>query len=166
MRVRVRRDAATPLDIANDDAPPAPSAFEEEELELLGSEHAGSPKVALNEPPPEPANDASAFDDDEEMPFDPPDESDILGLGEEFEDEVLESDAPFDAPDDIEESCGVASVAPQRELPTIELVDVVAPSPALAPVAPAPRIAAKPEPMRTPVLPVPPIVVQAHWDRA
>ena len=168
MRVRARRDAATPLDIANDDAPPAPDVFDEEELEFVGADRAAPPKVALNELPPEPANDASAFDDDEEMPFDPPDESDILGLGEAFEDEVLESDAPFDAPDDIEESCGVASVAPQRELPTIELVDVVAPAPAPAPapIAPAPRITAKAEPASTPDLPVPPIVVQAHWDRA
>ncbi len=165
MRVRARRDAATPLDIANDAVLPAPDAFdEEEELELIGSAHAAAPQVALNEQLPEPANDASAFDDDEEMPFDPPDDSDILGLSEEFEDEVLESDAPFDAPDDIEEICGVAPVAPQRELPTIELVDVVVRAP--APVAAAPRIAAKPEPVRMPNLPVPPIVVQAHWDRA
>lgn len=162
LRVRARRYAAPP-DIANDAAPLAADAFEEEEeLELVGAPPVAPPKVALNDLPSVPANDV--FADDDEAPFDPPDESDILGLSEEFEDEVLESDAPFDAPDDIEESCGVAAVAPQRELPTIELVDVVVPAP--APVVAAPRVAAKPEPTRKLDPRVPPIVVQAHWDRA
>lgn len=161
-RLRVRRHAEPPRDVAND-AAPADAFDEEEELELIGSAPAAPPMVALNEAPPEPAN-ANAFDDDE-APFDPPDESDILGLGEEFEDELLEKDAPFDAPDDIEESFGVAPVAPRRDLPTIELVDVIAPRPP-TPIAPAPRIAAKPEAERKPDLSVPAIVVQAHWDRA
>jgi pilus assembly protein CpaE len=156
LRVRARRPANDAAQAAANDA-----SADEEELELVSD--AGGRTFVLNEPIV--ANDRLATNSEEESPpFDPPDEDDILGLGEVFEDEVLEADAPFDAPDDIEECVGAAHVAPQRDLPVIELV---APPPAAFQAAP-PRVEPKaPAPVqRKPDLPVPPISVLASWDRA
>lgn len=168
--MRARRHAEGAAEIANENAAAASYPFEDEaELEFVAPGAESPRAMALNDAAPPPANDALGISEDEDLPFDPPDEEDILGLAEEFEDEVLESDAPFDAPDDIEESFGVAPMAPQRELPTIELIDVAPPQTARAPdPAPAPRLTAAPkqEGERKADLPVPPIVVQAHWDRA
>ncbi len=165
LRVRARRRAPDEPQIAIDSASPAADALDEEELELIAPAQRA---VLLNEPPPAPANDALAMAEEEDLPFDRPDDEDILGLNEAFEDEILESDAPFDAPDDIEESFGVAHVAPPRELPAIELVEIVAPTvPSPRPAALSlPLAAPKVETERKPDPPAPPIVVQANWDRA
>jgi len=165
-RLRVRRRATQDAPAANEIESAAPVAFEdEEELELLSDQDAPSRTLNLNNPLPDPANDALAIIDDE-APFDPPDDADILGLSEEFEDEILESDAPFDAPDDIEESFGVSHVTSARELPTIELVELAAPAPVATPSATNTRLAPKPTAQTRADIPTPPIVVQANWDRA
>lgn len=164
LRVRARRHASE--NAANDEASdvaPAPAA-----LEQAPSETPHTRRLALNEPTPDVANDRlAAAEEDEAPPFDPPDEDDILGLTEEFEDEFIEADAPFDAPDDVEESFGVAPVAPPRDLPVIELITPIeAPAP-----KPAPRREARAEAPLTPTperkvdLPTPPISVLASWDR-
>lgn len=165
LRVRARRRAAPDAVAVSEAAPAAPDWLDDEaELEFVSPASAASPVMQLNELHHEPANDALSITEDEELPFDPPDEEDILGLMEEFEDEILESDAPFDAPDDIEESFGVAPVTQARELPTIELVDVARPAKP-QPIA-SPRVMGpKPETAPKRDVPVPPIVIQVHWDR-
>lgn len=165
LRVRARRRAAPGTEVANETALTEPNLLDDEaELEFVTPVSAASPLMQLNELHDEPANDALSINEDEEMPFDPPDEEDILGLTEEFEDEVLESDAPFDAPDDVEESFGVAPVTQARELPTIELVEVVSPAkpqPITPPRVMGPKLDTAPK--RD--VPVPPIVIQTNWDR-
>lgn len=165
LRVRARRRAAPGTEVANETALTEPNLLDDEaELEFVSPASAAPPLMQLNELHDEPANDALSINEDEEMPFDPPDEEDILGLTEEFEDEILESDAPFDAPDDIEESFGVAPVTQARELPTIELVDVVTPAKP-QPIAPPRVMGPKPETAPKRDVPVPPIVIQVNWDR-
>ncbi|PZO47504.1 MAG: hypothetical protein DCF16_17620 [Alphaproteobacteria bacterium] len=163
--MRARRHASEIA--ANDEAldvMPAPA-----ELEQAPPETPHTRRLTLNEIAPDVANDRlAAAEEDEAPPFDPPDEDDILGLTEEFEDEFIEADAPFDAPDDVEESFGVAPVAPPRDLPVIELITPIE-TPALKP---PPRSQARAETPLTPTperkvdLPTPPISVLASWDRS
>jgi len=137
-----------------------------------------APEVAANDEasPPDQveavadvANDGlSLIAECEPPPFDVPDDDDILGLTEEFDDEFIEADAPFDAPDELEESFGVAHLAAARALPVIELITPIetpAPKPPsrLGARADAPLTSA---PERKVDVPTPPIVVLASWDRS
>lgn len=156
LRVRIRRYA----DASSDGAP-------EDVEDAARADEPPPHQFNLNEPAPDDvANDPLASPEDE-APFDPPNADDILGLEEEFEDEFIEAEAPFDAPDDIEESFGVAPVASPRDLPVIDLI------PPLNPPKTTSGLEIKSEAMRaaeqaTPhaMPPLPPITVLATWDRA